>query len=80
MSIDPTVIPDDRAAARLLISWDRGQNVRAPDEYQRLAEASFGRVKCDVRRDLLRIPYTHCVLECENDEGGGAPERSRTAE
>jgi SAM-dependent methyltransferase len=73
VSIDPTVIPDDRAAARLLISWDRGQHVRAPAEYQRLAESSFGQVKCDVRRDLLRIPYTHCVLECGSGTGQTTP-------
>jgi hypothetical protein len=23
-------------------------------------------VLCDVRRDLLRFPYTHCVLECNS--------------
>jgi SAM-dependent methyltransferase len=66
VSVDPAVILDDRSAARLLVSWDRGDHVRGPAEYKRLAESMFDRVRCDVRRDLLRIPYSHCVLECDS--------------
>jgi SAM-dependent methyltransferase len=63
VSVDPAVVLDDRPAARLLASWDRGDYVRGPAEYKRLAESAFDSVRCEVRRDLLRIPYTHCVLE-----------------
>jgi hypothetical protein len=66
VSVDPAVIPDDRSAARLLVSWDRGDHVRGPAEYKRLAESVFEEVRCEVRRDLLRLPYTHCVLECNS--------------
>jgi SAM-dependent methyltransferase len=69
VSIDPVLVSDDRAVARLLVSWDRGSQVRSPEDYKRLAEASFERVRYDIRQDLLRIPYTHCVLECEGGEG-----------
>jgi len=65
VSVDPTVLPDDRTAARLLASWDRGDYVRGPAEYKQLAVSAFEDVRCDVRRDLLRIPYTHCVLKCK---------------
>jgi SAM-dependent methyltransferase len=64
VTVDPARVSDDRVTARLLVSWDRGDHVRAPSEYRRLAESTFASVRCDVRRDLLRIPYTHCVLEC----------------
>jgi SAM-dependent methyltransferase len=64
VSVDPVLTSDARGAARLLVSWDRGGHVRGPGEYRRLAESTFGRVQCDVRQDLLRIPYLHCVLEC----------------
>jgi SAM-dependent methyltransferase len=64
VSVDPALISGDRAAARLLVSRDRGGHVRTPAEYTRLAESTFDEVRCDVRRDLLRVPYTHCVLEC----------------
>ena len=66
VSVDPALALDDGATARLLVSWDRGEHVRAAAEYRRLAESAFDSVQCDVRRDLLRIPYTHCVLECES--------------
>jgi SAM-dependent methyltransferase len=72
VSVDPAVISDDRAAARVLVSRDRGNYVRDPAAYKRLAETTFDRVQCDVRRDLLRIPYTHCVLECESDPAESA--------
>ena len=39
--------------------------MRSPAEYERLAASVFGDVVCRVRKDLLRMPYTHCVLECE---------------
>jgi SAM-dependent methyltransferase len=70
VSVDPSVTSDDRVAARVLVSWDRGGHVRGPAEYRRLAESTFERVQCEVRGDLLRIPYTHCVLECSNDVPG----------
>jgi SAM-dependent methyltransferase len=66
VSVDPAAISDDRTAARLLVSWDRGGHVRGPAEYKQLAESTFEQVLCDVRRDLLRFPYTHCVLECNS--------------
>jgi SAM-dependent methyltransferase len=66
VAVDPARIPEDGFAARLLVSWDRGDHVRAPAEYERLAESVFEEVRCEVRRDLLRLPYTHCVLECSS--------------
>jgi SAM-dependent methyltransferase len=70
VSVDPAVVSDDRSAARLLASWDRGDYVRGPAEYKLLAESAFDSVRCDVRRDLLRIPYTHCVLEGKRGASG----------
>jgi SAM-dependent methyltransferase len=64
VSVDPTVTSMDGGVARLLVLWDRGRHVRPASAYERLAESAFEPVRCDVRRDLLRIPYTHCVLEC----------------
>jgi SAM-dependent methyltransferase len=76
VSVDPAAISDERTAARLLVSWDRGRHVRGPSEYKRLAKSVFGWVQCDIRRDLLRIPYTHCVLECNSSAGGPVPAAS----
>jgi SAM-dependent methyltransferase len=63
VTVDPTLTPTQSRAARLVIVADRGRYVRTPDEYVRLAAPRF-EVETVVRSDLLRIPYTHCVLEC----------------
>lgn len=50
--------------ARAVIARDRGQHVRSA-EYTSLARSVFSQVTPFQREDLLRIPYTHCVLECQ---------------
>ena len=52
--------------ARFVVSRDRGQHVRESGEYAMLAAQVFPQVKSFVRHDLLRIPYTHVILQCEN--------------
>jgi SAM-dependent methyltransferase len=64
ISLDATITPDSHAVGRLLAAQDRGRHVRPPGEYRRLAEASFQRVVLHVRHDLLRVPYSHAILEC----------------
>jgi SAM-dependent methyltransferase len=68
IAVDPAMLQDDRVGARLLISWDRGEHVRSPEEYEHLARIHFPDVRVSTRKDLLRIPYSHCVLECGPDE------------
>lgn len=50
--------------ARYTIERDRGRNVRSPDAYAHLARQVFRRVDVTVRDDMIRIPYSHAVLEC----------------
>jgi SAM-dependent methyltransferase len=64
VTFDGTFVPEQSALARALVARDRGQNIRTPEEYEALAAAVFGEVKVVVRHDLLRFPYTHCILEC----------------
>jgi SAM-dependent methyltransferase len=64
LTIDPAVTTPQHWLARLIIRNDRGQHVRRPVEYERLAEAAFGKVVVEVRTDLLRLPYTHAIMEC----------------
>jgi SAM-dependent methyltransferase len=61
---DPALVPGQNKFARWMVSNDRGQHVRAPAEYAAIARRSFRDVKVHVRHDLLRIPYTHVILEC----------------
>ena len=63
IAVDPALSPGQPKLARLLISADRGGRVRPPAEYGYLAKQAFTNVDVTVRSDLLRVPYTHCIVE-----------------
>lgn len=64
LTIDPVITDNQPFAAKWLIQRDSGRNVRRLEEYERLADGQFGIVNSEVRSDLLRVPYTHCLIEC----------------
>jgi cyclopropane fatty-acyl-phospholipid synthase-like methyltransferase len=64
VTFDGTFVEGQSAMARALVARDRGQNIRSPEGYEKLAAPVFGNIKNIVRHDLLRLPYTHCILEC----------------
>jgi cyclopropane fatty-acyl-phospholipid synthase-like methyltransferase len=51
-------------AARYLLSRDRGEYVRPQQEYEKLAHSWFPVVHSHIREDVLRVPYTHLIMEC----------------
>jgi SAM-dependent methyltransferase len=64
VTFDGCYTPDQSALARFILSRDRGKHVRTREAYERLARAEFGDVRSFVRHDLIRIPYTHIIMEC----------------
>ena len=62
VSVDCVYVPGQNKVARLLISRDRGQNVRDPEGYLSLARPVFDRVN-GVLRHRRWIPYTHWMME-----------------
>ncbi len=64
VTLDGVWAKDQSRSARYLLARDRGQFVRTLDQYVKLASQVFRSVKSSVRHDLLRIPYTHLILEC----------------
>lgn len=64
ITIDGCYIKNQSRFAKFFISKDRGQNIRSPEGYQALAKHYFQELKTDVRHNLLRIPYTHFIMEC----------------
>jgi SAM-dependent methyltransferase len=72
VSFDGCYSPDQSFLSRLVVSMDRGQHVRTREAYEALARAEFDDVKCFLRHDLIRIPYTHLIMEC----GRAPPSRS----
>lgn len=65
VTLDGVFVKGQNPIARLIISRDRGEHVRDEAGYRRIADRVFSKVKPAVRSDLLRIPYTHLIMECE---------------
>jgi len=64
ITMDPCFQAGQSIIAKLIISNDRGQNVRTINQYTKLAKSVFNEVEHDYRTDLIRIPYSHCILKC----------------
>jgi SAM-dependent methyltransferase len=64
VTFDGCFVDGQSSAARYLLLNDRGRFVRRPEGYVGLASRAFGSVEPHIRDDLLRIPYTHIILEC----------------
>jgi len=64
VSVDPTVSHGTHAVGQFLVARDRGRNVRPAHGYEALARQAFDRTIVHVRHDLLRVPYSHAILEC----------------
>lgn len=61
---DGCYAPGQSFTERYLLSRDRGRFVRTREQYLELAGGRFSRVTAHLREDLLRIPYTHLIMEC----------------
>ncbi len=66
ITMDGVFMEKQSPIARWIISKDRGQNVRTQEGYFELASQVFPNISNDIRHNLLRIPYTHFILECTN--------------
>ena len=66
VTVDNVFVPEQSLAARTLIRMDRGEHVRDRDGYVKIAAAHFQDVGVTVTHNLLRIPYTHIVMECRS--------------
>jgi SAM-dependent methyltransferase len=64
VTLDPCIVPGQSPIARYLAARDRGRFVRTEAGYRELARRDFPDVGAAVRHDLLRMPYTHIILEC----------------
>jgi SAM-dependent methyltransferase len=66
ITFDGCLVAGQPRLARLVVSRDRGEYVREFAEYAKLAAHVFPQVRSFLRHDLLRIPYTHVILQCVN--------------
>jgi len=64
VTLDGCFMDRQSPVARLILKNDRGQFVRTESGYVALARQVFTFVQPCITTDLLRIPYTHLILEC----------------
>ncbi len=64
VTFDGCFVDGQPRIARFLLSRDRGAFVRSQAEYEALASKVFPRVRSEQKHDLLRVPYSHIVLQC----------------
>jgi SAM-dependent methyltransferase len=67
VTLDGCYADGQRALARFFLRLDRGRHVRDRQGYERLARSEFAQVRSFVRHDLIRIPYTHLIMECTRE-------------
>jgi SAM-dependent methyltransferase len=70
VTVDGCYTTKQSRLARFMLAHDRGRNVRTREAYLALGEPVFGPIRSTILQDLLRMPYTHIVLECSKAYGG----------
>jgi ubiquinone/menaquinone biosynthesis C-methylase UbiE len=71
VTLDNALLEGQSRIARWLIMRDRGTSIRTTDRYVELAQPFFETVRATTREDLLRVPYTHAILECGGPRSRG---------
>jgi cyclopropane fatty-acyl-phospholipid synthase-like methyltransferase len=64
VTVDCAYEPGQHLVARLLAACDRGRFARTGAAYLELAREYFPDASLSIHHDLLRVPYTHAIVEC----------------
>jgi cyclopropane fatty-acyl-phospholipid synthase-like methyltransferase len=64
ITLDGCYIKGQSRLASFILSKDRGKYVRTQDQYFDLASRLFKEIRVSICHDLMRIPYTHIIMEC----------------
>jgi SAM-dependent methyltransferase len=64
VTLDPAFTEGQSRLSRFVVGQDRGANVRSDGQYVELAREFFAEVEATVHHRLLRVPYTHVILDC----------------
>lgn len=62
--VDPCFVENQSLIARFLARLDRGQHVRDVNGYRNLMRTTFEIISTEIRHDLIKVPYTHLIMEC----------------
>ena len=64
VTLDSGYAAGQSALSRFIVGQDRGANLRTEDRYVQLASETFAEVAVTVHHHLLRVPFTHVILDC----------------
>jgi SAM-dependent methyltransferase len=62
ISVDPCLHPGQGRISRWMSENDRGEHVRTPDGFDRLARAAFGEVCTEILDTVSRVPSSHYLM------------------
>ncbi len=65
--LEATFLARQTRLSRWILSMDRGRHVRSEQEWKTLIGQAFESYSTLILTGLLRIPYTHIVIECLNE-------------
>ena len=67
LTIDPTFIENQKPIDKYITSTDRGQHVRYPDDYKKIAESIFSKINVHTVSGIGPFSLTGCILKCWKD-------------
>ena len=62
--LEPAYVQGQPRISRWIMSKDRGRNVRTDGEWNAIARQVFTDCESRIVTGLIRLPYTHIVIEC----------------
>ncbi|WOO42952.1 class I SAM-dependent methyltransferase [Rubellicoccus peritrichatus] len=66
VALEPCYLRHQSKLSHWLMSKDRGEYIRHPEQYAELISEHFKDVKLDVVTNLTNIPYIHLAIEANN--------------
>ena len=65
--LEATYLARQTRFSKWIVSTDRGRFVRSEQEWKNLVNGVFDRCSTHIVTGLIRIPYTHIIIECRNE-------------
>jgi SAM-dependent methyltransferase len=62
IGIEPVIHKGQNPIARLLKALDSGRHIRGSAGYEQLFPPAYVNITTHVRQDLMRVPYSHCLI------------------
>jgi SAM-dependent methyltransferase len=63
---EPAYVARQSRLGRWIMAKDRGKNIRTEARWNEMARSVFPSCTARIVKGLLRLPYTHIVIECRN--------------